>query len=92
MLELPNIGHMNTSTIYLESCHKILSVTSSNEIMTSQPLFQNTVILRRHGVAIFADNIKIIRRIIKKKFKDSRKIKRIRTNASKCNLYLYFLI
>ena len=47
-----------------------MTVTSLAEIMTSQPLFQNTVILRRHGVAIFVDNIKIISRIIKKIFKD----------------------
>ena len=77
MLELPNFGHMNTSTIYLESCHKVLSVTSSTEIMTLQPLLQNTAILRRHGVAIFADNIKFISRIIKKIFKDSEKLKEL---------------
>ena len=77
MLELPNFGHMNTSTIYLESCRKVLSVTSSTEIMTLQPLLQNTAILRRHGVAIFADNIKFISRIIKKIFKDSEKLKEL---------------
>ena len=58
--------------------------------MTSQTLFQNTVILRRPGVAIFADIIKIITRFIKKISKAQ--VKRIRTYASKCNLYLYFLI
>ena len=55
-------------------------------------LFKNTVILRRPGVAIFADIIKIITRFIKKIFKDSRKVKRIRNYVSKCNLYMYFLI
>ena len=35
MLELPNFGHMNTSTIYFESCHKNMLVTPSKEIMTS---------------------------------------------------------
>ena len=44
------------------------------------------------GVAIFADIIKIITRFIKKIFKDSRKVTRIRNYVSKCNLYLYFLI
>ena len=58
----------------------------------SQPLFQNTVILRRPGVAIFAEIIKIITRFIKQIFKDSRKAKRIRNYGLKFNLYLYFLI
>ena len=92
MLQLPNFGHMNTSTMYLESCDKVLLVTSLTENMTSQPLFQNTVILRRPGVAIFVDIIKISTRFIKKIFKDSRKAKRVRIYELKCNLYLYFLI
>ena len=45
--------------------------------MTSKPLFQNTFILRRLGVAIFADIIKIINFFTKTNFKDSRKIKRM---------------
>ena len=40
----------------------------------------------------FADIIKIITSFIKKIFKDSRKVRRIRNYVSKCNLYLYFLI
>ena len=56
-----------------------MSVTSLTEIMTSQPLFQNTVTLRRPRVAIFADIIKIITRFIKEVIKDSRKVNRIRT-------------
>ena len=67
-------------------------MTSSTEIMMSEPLFQNTVILRRPGVAIFADIVKIITRFIKQIFKDSREAKRIRNYLLKCNLYLYFLI
>ena len=43
-------------------------------------------------VATFADTIKIITMFIKKIFKDTRKVKRIRNYALKCNLYLYFLI
>ena len=43
-------------------------------------------------VAIFADIIKIITRFIKKIFKDSRKVEKIRNYVPKCNLYLYFLI
>ena len=35
MLELPNFGHMTTSTIYFESCDKILLMTSQTGFMTS---------------------------------------------------------
>ena len=92
MLQLPNFGHMNTSTTLFESRDKTLLVTSSTEIMTSYPSFQKTVILRRPGVVIFTDIIKIIIRFIKQIFQDSRKAKRIRNYTLKCNLYLYFLI
>ena len=46
--------------------------------MTSQPLLQNTFILRRPRVAIFADIIKIVTMLIKKVFKNPKKVKRIR--------------
>ena len=62
------------------------------EIITPKPLFQNTFILRRPKVAIFADIIKIVTILIKAIFKEFFKVKRIRTFASKWNLYLYFLI
>ena len=88
-LELLNFGHMNTSTIQFESRDKILLVTSSTGIVTFS-LFQNNI-LRRPGVAIFADIIKVITMFIKKIFKDS-KVKRIRNYVAKCNLYLHFLI
>ena len=67
MLEVPNFVHMTTSTIYFESRDKILLVLSRTEIMTSQPLFQNTSILRKPGVATFPDIIKIVTMFIKKK-------------------------
>ena len=35
MLELPKFGHMNKSTKELESCNKILLVTSWTKFMTS---------------------------------------------------------
>ena len=35
MLELPNFGHMTTSTIYFESCDKDLFMTSLTDVMTS---------------------------------------------------------
>ena len=54
--------------------------------------FQNILILRRPGVAIFADIIKIVTMFIKTITKDSRKVKRIRNYVSKSNLYLYFLM
>ena len=89
-MEMLELGHMNSSTILCESRDKILSVTPSAGIITSQP--QNSVILRRSGVAIFADIIKIITRFIEKKFRDSRKVKTIRNYVPKYNLYLYLLI
>ena len=51
---------------------------SWTKIMTSYPLFQNDLILRRSGVVIFADIIKIVIMFIKTITKDSRKTKRIR--------------
>ena len=54
--------------------------------------FRNIFILRRPGVADFADIIKIAAMFIKKIFKDSKKVKITRNYALKCNLYLYFLI
>ena len=50
------------------------------------------LILRRPGIAIFADIIKIVTMFLKTIFKDSIQIKKIRNYVSKCNLYLYFLI
>ena len=66
-------------------------MASWTEIMTSQPLYETAFILRRPTVANFADIMKIPA-IIKKTFKDSKKVKRIRNYVFKCNLYLYFLI
>ena len=65
MLELANFGYMNISTIQFELRDKILLVTLSTGIMTSSPLFQNTIILRKPGAAIFAGIIKFITRFIK---------------------------
>ena len=39
--------------------------------------FQNIFVLRRSGVAIFADIIKTVAMFIKTTFKDSRKVKKI---------------
>ena len=77
MLELLNFGHMTIFAIWFESHDKIPLVALWTEIMTSQPLHQNAFILRRSTVANFADIIKIAT-IIKKTFKDSKKVKRIR--------------
>ena len=54
--------------------------------------FQKTFVLIRPGVAIFADIIKFVTMFIKTICKNSRKVKRIRNDASNYNLYLYFLI
>ena len=66
------------SNLQFESRDKILLVTSSTVIMTSHPLFQNTVILRRPGVAMFADIIKIISRFIKKILTTQEKLKELK--------------
>ena len=55
-------------------------------------IIQNTLILRRPGVGILADIIKIITTFIKTITKDSRKVKRIKNYISKSNLYVYFLM
>ena len=83
MLELQTFGHMTASTIQFDSRDKILFVTSWAGIMTSQPLFQSSFILKRPSVAIFADIIKILTLLIKRIFEDSKKFKRIRNYISK---------
>ena len=50
----------------------------SNTKTGTKRLFQNDLILRRSGVVIFADIIKIVIMFIKTITKDSRKTKRIR--------------
>ena len=47
--------------------------------MMSQPLFQNTCILRRPGVAIFANIIKIVTTFIKTILKTQEKLKELET-------------
>ena len=54
--------------------------------------FQNALTLRRPGVAIFVDVIKIVTMFIKTIIQDSRKLKKIINYVSKSNLYLYFLM
>ena len=92
MLQLPNFGHMTTSIISFESPDKNLLVTSRTKIMTSSPFFQKTLILRKSGVAILADIIKIVTMFVETIIQDSRKVKRIINCVSKPNLYLYFLM
>ena len=50
------------------------------------------LILKRPGVVIFVDIIKVVTMFIKTITKDSRKAKRIITYVSKSNLYVYFLM
>ena len=47
--------------------------------------------LRRPKVANFADIINNSTMVIKTTFEDSKKVKKSRNYALKCNLYLYFL-
>ena len=51
-----------------------------------------TFILRRPKVTNFAVIIKIAIKFIKKTFRDSKKVERMRNYVLKCNLYLYILI
>ena len=62
------------------------------KMMMSSAFFQKIFILRRTGVAIFADTIKILTMFIKTILKDSSKLRRVRKYVSKWNLYLYFII
>ena len=55
--------------------------------MTLKPLFQNTFILSRPRVAIFADIIKIATTFIRTIFKDSKKVKRTSNYVLIRNLY-----
>ena len=52
--------------------------------MTSQPLSQNTFVLRRPRVAIFVEIIKILTIFIKTIFKDSKQVKIAKNYVSKC--------
>ena len=45
--------------------------------MTSNPIFQNTFILRRPTVAIFDEIIKIVTMFVKRIFKDPKKVKEL---------------
>ena len=92
MIDLPNFGHIIKSTIWFESRDKVLLVTSWTEVLTSEPLFQNTIILRKPRVANLAGIIKITTMFIKITIKGWKKVKRIRNYILKCSQYLYFLI
>ena len=76
MLELPNFGNSNICI----------------QTFVFKPLIQNNFILRRVGVAIFAEIIKILTTFIIKIYKDSKTVKINRNYVSKYNLYMYFLI
>ena len=62
------------------------------KMMMSSAFFQKIFILRKTGVAIFADTIEILTMFIKTILKDSSKLRRVRKYVSKWNLYLYFMI
>ena len=77
MLELPNFGQINASTILSELRDEILLVTSWLKYMTPKPLFQNTFILKRPRVDNLTDIIKIAPIFIKTTFRDSNKVKKL---------------
>ena len=53
-----------------------------DRIMASQPLCQNTFVLRRPRVASYTDIINIAIIFVKKIFKDSKKVERMRNYVS----------
>ena len=67
MLELPDFGHMLTSTIWLDSPEKVLLVNVMDRSY-------DTIILRKPRVAIFVGIIKIVTMFIKTIFNGSKKI------------------
>ena len=83
MLELPNFRHMAKSTIQFESRNKTLLVTPWAEIITSKPLFENSFILRKPSISIFADIIQIVTIFINPILKDSKSVKRVSNYVSK---------
>ena len=77
MLELPNFGHLNATTILFESRDKILLMTSLAEVMTSQPLFLNTFILRRPRIANLMTSSKLQPYLLKQPLKIQKKLKEL---------------
>ena len=67
-------------------------VTSQTEVMTSQPLFQNTFILRKPRVANFDEIVKNSTIFTLRTFEDSKKVKISRIYALKCTPSLHSLI
>ena len=70
---------------------KTLLAASWTKHMTSKTIFQNPFILRKAGVANFADITKIVTMCIQKTFKDSKEFN-IRNYVLKYNLYSYFIM
>ena len=71
MLELPNFGHMITSTIRLDSSKKKI-VGDVMDRSYDVIIMSKYLILRGPRVAIFAEIIKIVTMLIKTIFKDSK--------------------
>ena len=67
-------------------------MASWTKTVTSKPLFQNTFILRRPRVADFAYTIETETMSMKTILSDSKRVKRFRNYALKCNRYMYLLI
>ena len=72
MLELPNFGHMTTSTIQFESSDKIWLVTSWTKNYDVMTFFSKYLYFKKACVTIFAGIIKISTIFIKKIFKNSK--------------------
>ena len=80
MLHLPNFGCMTTSTTKFESPDKNFVGDVMDKTYDVITLFETAFILRKFRVATFAEIIKIVTIFTKKILKDSKKVKRIRSN------------
>ena len=74
LLNLQNFRNMTISTLILGSREKKLLMTSLTKIMVLQTLFQNTFILRKPGVTIFSEIIKVVTMFIRAIFKNSKTV------------------
>ena len=91
MLELPNFRHMTTSTIYFESRDNFFGnvIDINYDVIT---FISKYLCVKMAWGNHFCWHHRNFNFFIKKTFKDSRKVKKIRKFVSKCNLYMYFLI
>ena len=92
MLELLNFIRFNLIKYNLNHITNFCWWRHEEELWFHKLYFIMSLFWEGLELPIFADIIKIAAMIIKKTFKDPKKVKRIRNYVLKCKLYLYFLI